>query len=120
MRLEGAYTKKNILTAWDKAGVELFNPRRVLPYIAAPLTNVTFPISGSTTPRTTRMARSITKEALSLINSTSDSAVKLRNSIEQMDNSMQISITEREICEHISAHCRKSVDKKFAKASKHK
>ncbi|KAH0603952.1 uncharacterized protein H6S33_006983 [Morchella sextelata] len=61
-----AYTKKNILAAWDKVGIEPFNPRRVLDYIVAPPPSVTFPISGPTTPRTTRMARSTAKEAFGL------------------------------------------------------
>jgi ClpP class serine protease len=63
------------------------------------------------------MARSTSKEALSLIKGSTDSAVKLRALIYQLDKGLQISITEKEIGDHISAQFRKSVAKRAGKAS---
>lgn len=112
------YTKHNILAAWEKAGIQPLNPRRVLNTLVSPLIKpTTFAVSGPTTPRTTRMARSTSKEALSLIKGSTDSALKLRALIYQLDKGLQMSITEKEIGDHISAQFRKSVAKRAGKAS---
>lgn len=63
------------------------------------------------------MARSTSKAALNLIKGGSDSATKLRTLIRQLDKGLQISITEREIGDHISSQFRKSVAKRGGKAS---
>lgn len=63
------------------------------------------------------MSRATAKEALTLIHGTSTSAIKLRRLIMHMDKSLQISITDKEINEHISAQFRKSVAKTSARAS---
>jgi hypothetical protein len=106
------------MAAWDNAGIFPFNPRRVLnPLASSPIKKpASFPVSGPTTPRTTRMARSTAKQALCLVKCSSESARELRNLINQMDKGLQISITEREIVDHISTQFRKSVAKKPDKA----
>lgn len=107
-----AYTSQNILSAWAKAGIVPFNPRRVLNPVASPVKKSGFLVSGPTTPRNTRMARSTAKEALALVRGGSASAQKLRDLIHQLDKGLQISLTEKDIGDHINAQFRKSVAKK--------
>lgn len=95
------------------AGIEPFNPRRVLqPKEAKKLGAPTFAVSGPTTPRTTRMARSTTKQALALIKGTSDSARKLRQLVTYMDKGLQTAITEKDLNDHFHEKFRQSVAKK--------
>lgn len=63
------------------------------------------------------MARSTSKGALNLIKGGSDSATKLRTLIRQVDKGLQISITERDIGDHITSQFRKSVATRGGKAS---
>lgn len=95
------------------AGIEPFNPRRVLqPGEAKKLSAPAFAVSGPTTPRTTRMARSTSKQALALIKGTSDSASKLRQLVTSMDKGLQAIITEKDLSDHFHEKFRQSVAKK--------
>lgn len=76
-----------------------------------------FLISGPTTPCHTRLSKSTSNAALNLIKGGSDSATKLRTVIRQLDKGLQISVTEKEIGNHISSQFRKSVAKRGGKAS---
>lgn len=97
-------------------GIVLFNPRRGLtPSSLSPPKKPL--VSGPTTPRTTRIARSTSKVALNLIKGGSNSPTKLRTLIRQLDKGLQISIPEREIGDHISSQFRKSIAKRGGKAS---
>ena len=71
-----------------------------------------FLIPGPTTPRTTRMARSTSKEALGLVKGISESAQKLRSLIQKMDHGLQCSLTEKELGDHFHQKFRQSVGQK--------
>jgi hypothetical protein len=71
-----AYTKRNILGAWRVAGIEPWNPRRVLkPWLNAKPENLRLKIfSIPPTPRTAHKARSTTREALELVTRNSETS----------------------------------------------
>lgn len=71
------------------------------------------------TPRTTRMARATTKEALALLNSLGASAhaSRLKELIGSLDKGLQISITDKEISDHINIKIRASTAKKTTNAT---
>lgn len=110
--LQRTYSTSNVLAAWKAAGIEPFNPRRVLTPKESPPKRAKFAVTGFMTPATTRMARVTSKEALSLIKGTSQSAEKLWSLIGHLDKGLPRSITEKVLGDYFHQKFRQAATKR--------